>query len=80
MCVVPSEYLGAFAQVAADLDVAVVSGGQLFQHLFPLVAFCVGLLQLAELLVAGLKEEAGAVSFSTSVSQLKGEVFFSHES
>lgn len=53
-------YLGAFAQVAADLHVAVVGRRQLLQHLLPLVGLAVGLLQAAELLVGGLgRREAG---------------------
>lgn len=50
-----SGYLGAFAQVAADLNVAVVSGGQLLKDLLPLVGLCVGLFQTAELLVGCLE-------------------------
>lgn len=52
-------YLGAFAQVAADLHVAVVGRRQLLQHLLPLVGLAVGLLQAAELLVGGLWGSAG---------------------
>ena len=54
--VVLSEYLGAFAEVVADLNVAVVRGGQFLQHLLPLVGLRVGLLQTAELLVGRLEE------------------------
>ena len=49
-----SEYLGAFAQVVADLNVAVVGRRQLLQDLLPLVGLRVGLLQTAELLVGRL--------------------------
>lgn len=55
--VVLSTYLGALAQVAADLDVAVVGRGQLLQDLLPLVGVCVGLLQTAELLVGRLEAD-----------------------
>lgn len=54
--IVLSEYLGAFAQVVADLDVAVVGRGQLLQDLLPLVSLRVGLLQTAEVLVGRLRK------------------------
>ena len=54
-CVVLSEYLGAFAQVVADLNVAVMGRSQLLQDLLPLVGLRVRLLQTAKLLVGGLE-------------------------
>lgn len=52
-----STYLGALAQVVADLHVAVVRRGQLLEDLLPLVGVCVGLLQAAELLVGRLEAD-----------------------
>lgn len=50
------KYLGAFAQVVADLNIAVMSRGQFLQDVLPLVGLRVGLLQAAELLVGSLGE------------------------
>lgn len=52
-------YLSAFLEVAGDLCVAVVGGGQLLQHLLSGVCLGGALLQGRELLVGGLENNKG---------------------